>query len=285
MANIFFNKISIIGIGLLGASFAMAARKKALCNNIHGFSRDLKKLQKAKSQGIIDEYSHDIQEVCKNADLVVLATPVGAFLNIVEKIKNYLKKDCLITDLGSIKGNLVYSIESLLPQEVNYIGSHPIAGGEKSGLDNAKSDLFENALCILTPTEKSNNDALNKLQISWRILGSKVELMNPHQHDEVYALVSHLPHLVAYALVITVGEINEDYISFAGQGFKDTTRIAMSSPEIWRDISFYNKDNLIRLIRVLKDNLDNIENYLNTEDFIALEKLFIRSKKIREKIK
>ncbi len=285
MENLFFKQVSVIGVGFLGSSFAVAIRKRGLCNTIYGFSRDPKNLEKAKLRGIIDNYSLDIREICEGSDLIVLATPVGVFLQIINEIKGVAKNNCIITDVGSIKGRLVYEIESVMPEKVFYIGSHPIAGGEKSGADNAKADLFNKALCIITPTENSNPEALSILTNLWKSLGSKVELMNPYKHDEVYALVSHLPHLTAYALVNLVSDINEDFIRFAGQGFKDTTRIAMSPPEIWRDISALNKENLIKFIGILKDNLSKMEGLLIENNFVSLENEFRRSQRLREKLK
>lgn len=285
MNNLFFNQVSVIGVGFLGASFAVAMRQKALCNNILGYGRHIENLEKAKIKGIINDYILDLQNLCKDSDLIVLATPVGVFLQIINEIKGVLKKGCIITDVGSIKGKLVYEIESAMPEKAFYIGSHPIAGGEKSGADNAKDDLFNNALCIITPTENSNSEALSILSDLWKSFGSRVELMNPYQHDEVYALISHLPHLTAYALVNTVGDINEHYMRFAGQGFKDTTRIAMSPPEIWRDISALNRDNLLKFTGVLRENLRKMEDFLRADDFTSLEKEFRRSQGLRERLK
>lgn len=285
MEKLFFNKVSIIGVGFLGASFALAIREMELCKTIYGYSRSLNNLEKAKARGIIDNYSFDLREVCEGSDLILLATPVGIFLNIINEIKGLAKKGSIITDVGSIKGRLVYEIESAMPEDVFYIGSHPITGGEKSGVENAKADLFNNSLCIMTPTENSHPDAVVTLNHLWKSLGSRVELMDPYRHDEVYALVSHLPHIVAYALVNSVSDINEDFMKFAGQGFKDTTRIAMSPPEIWRDISALNKENLIKLIGILKSNLSKMEDFLKEGNFAGLENEFRRSQRLRERLK
>lgn len=285
MERLFFNQVTIIGLGFLGASFALAIRKMGMCKTIYGFGRNIDNLEKAKVIGIIDNYSFDLPQITESADLIMLATPVGVFQDIINQIKKTIKKGSIISDVGSIKGRLVYEIESALPDDVYYIGSHPIAGGEKSGIENAKSDLFNNALCIITPTVKSNPRALEITKSLWESIGSKVEFMEPNWHDEIYALVSHLPHIAAYALVNTISDVNEDAIRFAGQGLKDTTRIAMSSPEIWRDISALNKENLIKLINVLKDNLTKIEGLLDKGDLVSLEKEFWRSKILREKIK
>ncbi len=270
---------------MLGASFALSIRKAGLCNAIFGYGRNQENLIKAKDKGIIDNFSLDVHEACCGSDLIVLSTPVSAFQNIIEEIKGIIKKGVIITDLGSIKGRLVFEIESVMPDGAFYIGSHPIAGGEKSGFANANADLFNNALCIVTPTENSNPASLTEICRLWETMGSKVELINPYLHDEIYAVVSHLPHLAAYALVNSVGDIDEDFIRFAGQGFKDTTRIAMSSPELWRDISLLNKDNLIKMIGILKNNLTKMEGFLKENCIESLESEFRRSQELRKRLK
>lgn len=280
-----FDKVTIIGLGFIGASFALAIRKANLCDTIYGYSRSLKTLQWAKSKEIIDEFSLDIEQICSDSDLIILSTPVGAFLNLVQKIRRFVKPGAIITDVGSIKGKLVYDIESTLPNNVYYVGSHPIAGGEKSGAENAKPDLFKNALCIITPTESTDQQSLNRIKQVWESVGCRVKMMNPYEHDKIYALISHLPHLVAYAVVNTVNDVGGDFINYAGQGFKDTTRIALSPPEIWRDIIAFNRDNLLEILTVLRNNLNKMESLLKEGDFIGLEKEFHRSKSLRERLK
>lgn len=279
------NKAAIIGVGLLGASFALALKEMNLCRTISGFGRNENNLKRAKERRIIDEYSIDAVKACEDADFILLSTPVGAFTSLVNSIKGDLKKGAVITDVGSVKGRLVYDLEASLPEGVSYIGAHPIAGSDKSGIDDARPNLFNGARCIITPTENSDDDALNKVASIWNIIGSKVELMNPYKHDEIYAVVSHLPHIIAYALVNTVRDIDSKYIDYAGQGFKDTTRIALSSPEMWRDISIFNKDNLIKLLDSLKEKLQEIEKLLQTGDAVGLENIFLSAQELRKKIK
>lgn len=255
-----------------------------MCNSICGYGRNIQNLITAAENGIIDHYSSDLNEVCKDSDLIVLATPVGAFRKIISGISKIIKKGSVITDIGSVKGKLVYDMESLMPEEIYYIGSHPIAGGEKSGAENARNDLFDNALCIITPTGNSHPASLEKISRLWESIGSRVELMDPYLHDKVYAVVSHLPHIVAYALVNSVGDIDEDFIRYAGRGFKDATRIAMSPPELWSDISLYNKENLLKMIQVFKDNLTKIEKFIKENDIKGLEMEFHRSVKLRNRL-
>lgn len=280
-----FNQVAIIGVGFLGASFALSLKKAGVCNSIYGYGRNAASLLFAKDSGIVDDYSLDLWKVCTDSDLIVLSTPVGAFQKIIGEINKIAKKGGVITDLGSVKGKLVYDIEKQLPQGVHYIGSHPIAGGEKSGVENARDDLFDNALCIVTPTKNSHTASLDKICRLWESIGSRVELMDPYLHDRVYAIVSHLPHLAAYALVNSVGEIDEDFIKYAGKGFKDMTRIAMSPPELWSDISLLNKENILQMINVFKSNLSKIEKFLKEDDLEGLKREFYRSRELRGRLK
>lgn len=280
-----FNKVTVLGVGLLGASVALALREQGLCGTIHGYGRTEENLRQAMEQGIIDNYSLDAREACEDADLVFLATPVGLFRGIAGEIKDILKKGALVTDVGSVKGGLVYELEALMPEGIHYIGSHPIAGSDSSGAVDARPDLFHNARCIVTPTPGSDKKAMERIISVWKSFGCTVELIDPFRHDEIYAAVSHLPHLAAYALVNTVDDINADYISFAGQGFKDTTRIALSSPEIWRDIALLNRDNLIKFLGLLKGNLEKIETLLKDSDAAGTAGEFAKAQELRRRIK
>jgi prephenate dehydrogenase len=173
--------------------------------------------------------------------------------------------------VGSVKGRLVADIEAMMPAGVFFIGSHPIAGGDKTGIDEARRDLFDGARCIVTPTTQSDSGALDIIGSFWTLLGGRAEIMDPFLHDEVFALISHLPHLVAYALVNTVDSIDPDRIDYSGGGFRDSTRIAMSSPELWRDISMFNRDNLLNVLDVFRDNLDRISRCIEDNDWEWLE--------------
>lgn len=282
---IFFNRVAVFGVGLIGASFALAMREKGLCKTVYGYGRKDQNLKAAKERKIIDDYSLDMKDVCEHSDLILLATPVGLFKDIINAVKGVLKKGMIVTDVGSVKGGLVYELESLMPEGVYYVGSHPIAGSDKSGIDNARADLFRNERCIVTPTENSDNDTLKKIAGLWEAVGGRIEFMDPLKHDEIYAAVSHLPHLIAYALVNSVDDFNAGCMEYAGKGFKDTTRIALSSPELWRDISISNKDNLISLIRIFRENLGAVEKMLNSKDAAGLGREFARAQASRKKLR
>jgi prephenate dehydrogenase len=277
-------KAAILGVGLLGASFGLAAKKKGLCSQVSGFGRSRENLECAKSMGIIDVVSPDPASACSDADLVLLAAPAGSFVELVKQASPAFRKGAIVTDVGSVKGDLVHELESLMPAGVHFIGSHPIAGSDRSGIDAAQPDLFRDTLCIVTPTERSDPSALKSVMDLWSSLGSTVMAMGPAQHDRVYAAVSHLPHLIAYAMVNTVSDIDRSYLSYCGQGFRDMTRIAASSPDIWTDISLLNRQNLIEMMDLLRENLNRMEAELKAADANGLRQEFIRAKTARESI-
>lgn len=277
-----FDRIVILGVGLIGASFALALRKKGLCREVIGFGRRRDNLQQAKDRGIIDVFETDPVTACRNADLILLATPVGTFSDLVRTIAPSLKKGAVLTDAGSVKGKLVRDIEKIVPSGVSYIGAHPIAGSDRSGINFAQPDLFEHALCIVTPTAQSSPEALKTVSDLWTSVGSAVVTMEPEQHDRIYASVSHLPHIIAYVLMNTVAGIDASSLQYCGQGFRDATRIAASSPEIWRDICLLNRDNLIEMISVFQKNLEAVGQYLRASDAVSLERDFSEARTLRE---
>ncbi len=278
-----FNNVTIIGVGLIGASCALALKSRGLCGTVCGYGRKEAILKQAKEFGIINGYSLEIRKACEDADLVVLSTPVGLFKKIVLEMRDALKKNTLVTDVGSVKGPLVNELEELMPEGVRYIGSHPIAGSDRSGIAHARADLFDGARCIVTPTARSDKNAVQQITALWESCGGNVEVMDPMLHDEIYAAVSHLPHLIAYALVNTVDDSNAEYLKYAGPGFKDTTRIALSSPELWRDISLLNGNNLIALIERFGNNLNLIASLIRNADAAGLEHEFSKARTLREK--
>lgn len=276
-----FNKVTILGVGLIGSSLALALRENGLCSAIYGYGRTEEHLERAVEQGIIDAYSLGAGKACEGSDLIVFATPVGMFKPLIEEISASVKEGAVVTDVGSVKGDLAYALEGLVPAGVFYIGSHPIAGSDKSGINDARPGLFKGALCVITPTEKSDRDALQKISALWSGIGGRVEFMDPYEHDRAYAVVSHLPHLIAYELVNTAADIDASYLRYAGQGFRDTTRIASSSPELWRDICIYNRKNLISDMDIFIKRLEKVRNSLINSDADSLEKEFAAAKSLR----
>jgi len=279
-----FNRITILGVGLLGASFALALKKNGLCGTVTGFGRNRENLQRAKERNIIDSFETDPVAACRDSDLVMLSAPVGAFAGLAKAIVPALKKGAVLTDVGSVKGVLVREIERLMPKDVHYIGGHPIAGSDRSGIDSANSELFRNARCVITPTENSDPSSLDKIQNLWKALGSEIIILDPEEHDRIYASVSHLPHLIAYAMVNTVAEMDRSYLDFSGKGFMDSTRIACSSEELWNDICLLNRDNIIETLAVFQKNLDMLGHYLKAGDSDSLKAEFRKARILRENI-
>ncbi len=279
-----FKKVTILGVGLIGASFALAMRRYGVCNEVIGYGRREENLQKAKAKAIIDSFKLDPAEACDGSDLVLFATPVGSFIDITKRIRSSLKMGTIVTDVGSVKGKLVCDMEALMPAGVYFVGGHPVAGSELSGIDTATADIFNGAKCIITPTGNTDKIAIEKVIAIWKTFGSIVNLINPDEHDRIYASVSHLPHLIAYVIVNTVADINSSYLKFSGQGFMDSTRIASSHPELWRDICILNKDNILESIEVFKKNLDRVSQYLRAYDSESLERDFKKARTLREGI-
>lgn len=280
----YFQNVTILGVGLIGASLALALKQYGLSKTVVGYGRTQGNLIRAQEQGIIDSFESDPAKACNNADLIIFATPVGVFIDIAKRISPVLQQNAIVMDVGSVKGGLVRDMERLLSPRGFFVGGHPIAGSDRSGIDAASAQLFEQARCILTPTHDTDRDALEKIIAMWRTVGSLVTLMEPEEHDRIYAAVSHLPHLLAYELVNTVEDINSSYLTFSGQGFKDTTRIASSQPELWRDICRHNRENLLAYLEAYKKNLDRVSHYLRDDDSEALLLDFHRARTLRESI-
>jgi len=278
-----FNKITIIGVGLIGASFAYALKAKKSVEKIIGYGRNETNLLYAKNEGLIDDYCLDIIEACNQSDLIFLSTPIGTFKDIIDTIKSSLKQHTIITDAGSVKGQLVHDIESSLSEDIFFVGSHPIAGSHKSGAKNYDKNLFYNSLCIITPTKKTHKESFNKIYELWKGIGCRIEILDPFEHDHIYNLVSHMPHLLSFCLVNTVFESNKKAFDFAGKGFKDMSRLAGSSPEIWRDIIIYNKDNVLKSLDTLQGHLQMVKAIISRDDISSLEDYFRKATEIYNK--
>lgn len=279
-----FTSVSIIGVGLIGGSLALALKGKSLAKTIIGYGRDEKRLKEALNLGIIDEYTLFLKEAAKS-ELVVLATPLGIFERITEEISPFLESGTILIDVGSVKGYVVNSIERIIPESVQFIGTHPIAGSDKTGFEHARKNLFQDARVIITPTKNTNQEALDKVTKMWHTIGAFVEYMSAEEHDKIYALMSHLPHLISFCLVNTVENIDKNLIKYAGSGFKDTTRIAKSSPDIWKDIFLMNRENVLKMLDVFIDKVTEIRKLLSEEK--SEDKIFEfiqKAKNLREEL-
>jgi len=240
-----FHKMVIAGVGLIGASLALAARERGLVEEIVGYGRSEKNLRFALDKGIIDSYFHKPEELPAGTDFLLLGTPVAAIAPITREFLPFMQPGCVVSDVGSVKAEIVRDIEKLLPPSMPFVGAHPIAGGEQWGAEPARADLFIGQRCIMTPTKKTDPKALEKVATLWTKVGAKVEELDAETHDKILGLVSHLPHVLVYGLVNLMNRARVDsteVIEYCGGGFKDFTRIASSRPELWRDICLLNRE-------------------------------------------
>ena len=277
-----FKHIAIIGVGLIGGSFALALKKHGFKGKITGMGRNKKNLSKAKKLGIIDSYTTEFTEGVKDADLIMLAVPVGQFETILKNIRQNLKKGAIVTDVGSVKAQIVKKLEPLMPKDVYFVGAHPIAGKECSGVTCASADLYQNAKCIITPGQDTNNTALKKVIGLWRTVGAKTMLMDPEEHDVIFSAVSHLPHVVAYALINGILKVDEAILHHGGKGLRDMTRIAKSPAGLWRDICSHNKKNILKSLKMFSSSISHITKLIERSDWKGLEKEFIKAREARQ---
>ncbi len=285
--SIFFNNVTIIGVGLIGGSLAKVLKAKQLAGTITGAGRSRTTLEQALKLGVIDRMGQGSSYAVEEADLVVLASPVGTFEKIVREIGPHLKKGAVVTDVGSVKGTLIKKIEDTIPAGTHYVPAHPIAGREKSGVAEATETLFQGRRCILTPTARTDKKALEAVRGLWSAAGADVTVMDADLHDKVFAAVSHLPHVAAFAMMCAVAELNtgaEDYIQFSGAGFRDFTRIAASSPEMWKDICIMNHDNLIQMIDRYIFSLNRFKREIVAGDEKRLEKHLKLASDVRKRL-
>lgn len=283
-----FNRLCIIGVGLIGGSIARAARRNALADSIVGYGREQERqnLETAKRLGVIDEYFLDIEPAQQGSDCVVIAVPVGAVESVLALLKPCWKETCVYSDVGSTKSNVIAAAERIfgfLPN--NLVPAHPIAGAENSGVEASQGDLFRNRRLIITPSSRTRPDALNKIREFWERMGSIVSSMDAEHHDAILAATSHLPHLLAFALVDLLGRKDEqtEIFKYAAGGFRDFTRIASSDPTMWRDICLANKPQLISLLQQMKSELDKIEQLLAYDDGRRLFETFSYARNSRQR--
>jgi prephenate dehydrogenase len=273
-----FKQMTILGVGLIGASLAQSCRQRKIVNTIVGFGRNAANLKKAQERNIIDSGSTDLKTAVESSDLIVLCTPVGSLVERVREMIPFLQKGCIITDAGSVKGALVEEIDVMVPDSIYYVGAHPIAGGEKSGLEASNADLLTGAKCIITPTANTQTEALQRVTEFWTGVGMQTLAMDAHEHDIVFGALSHLPHVIAYALMNTVANVKTeshgDILSMSGGGLKDITRIASSDPVMWRDICLKNKLPVVTLIDQFQETLENIKTLIEQDQADALQEAF-----------
>jgi len=279
-----FERAAIIGLGLIGASFARALKKHSLAEVVVGCGRGMDNLNYALDRGFVDSVTQDPLKAVADADLVVLASPVETLESMAASVSGYLKAGSLVIDVGSIKGELVKRVQSLMPGGVEFVGCHPIAGSESSGASASVEDLFIGAQCLITPTASNTDEAVGRARDLWEALGSKVRLMDSLEHDQLLGLVSHFPHLAAYAMINAIENRSEGAIALSGAGLKDTTRIAMSPAALWRDIALMNKDNIVPVLDAFIRELEGIKISLLQDDTSGLEAILEKAESRRKSI-
>ncbi|MDQ6996597.1 MAG: prephenate dehydrogenase/arogenate dehydrogenase family protein [Mariprofundus sp.] len=275
----------VIGTGLIGGSLALALKKAGVVERVTGVGRSRENLELAQSLGVVDDWTHDIAVAVADADIVLLAVPMTAYTSVLSAMADALPDHAIVTDAGSTKQSAIAAAQSTLPDASRFIPAHPIAGTEQSGAGSAFAELFVDHLCILTPQENTDSVALQLVCDMWEAAGSRVISMAPAEHDEFLAAVSHLPHLAAFALVNAVrkqGNEEHEAFEFAAGGFRDFTRIASSSPEMWRDIALCNREAILFQIDALQHELNSIKLALQTGHGEQLLADFTAAKKARD---
>ena len=283
-----FKKVCIIGCGLIGSSIARGIKKNKLAIKVVSSNRSNSTNKKVMRLKIVDEASSDTKKIVKGSDLIIIASPLSSYKNIVLKIKNSLKNGAILTDVGSVKKKAISLIEKNIPKNVSWISSHPIAGTEESGPESGFSQLFKNKWCIITPSKQSNKKDIKLLENFWKKLGSKVDIMDAKKHDYILSITSHMPHLIAYNIVNTTLKIKKkkdrNIVKYSAGGLRDFTRIAASNPIMWRDIFVQNKENTSKMIDKYIKNLIDLKKAVKSKNEKKLEKIFKKTKKIRKEI-
>jgi cyclohexadieny/prephenate dehydrogenase len=283
-----FERVALIGLGLIGSSLSHVMRREKLARHIAGHARSAETRKRASELWLADTILDSAADAAADADLVFLCIPVGACGEVARDIAPSLKPGAIVTDVGSVKSAIVRDVGPHVPEGVHFIPGHPVAGTEQSGPDSGFAELFTNRWCILTPTAASPPEAVDKLARFWRACGSNVEIMTAEHHDIVLAITSHLPHLIAYNIVATAADVeevtNSEVIKFSAGGFRDFTRIAASDPIMWRDVFLNNKEAVLEMLGRFSEDLSALQRAIRWSDGEALFNLFTRSRDIRRSI-
>ena len=283
-----FDRLALIGVGLIGSSIARAAREQGVARSIVATARSAKTRERVRELGFADEVVETNAEAVKNADLVIVSIPVGACGEVAAEIGPHLKAGAIVSDVGSVKASVVAAMAPHIPKGVHFVPAHPVAGTEHSGPDAGFAELFVNRWCILTPPPGTDPAAVERLAAFWRALGANVETMSPEHHDLVLAVTSHLPHLIAYTIVGTANELGEvtesEVLKFSAGGFRDFTRIAASDPTMWRDVFLANKDAVLEMLGRFNEDISLLTKAIRNGDGDALFEQFKRTRAIRKGI-
>jgi prephenate dehydrogenase len=280
-----WKKISLIGVGLLGGSLGLAARRRMLADQVVGFVRRQASVRECEKAGAVNLATRDLEEAVSGSDLIVFCTPIAQMRPLLEQMLPWLESDAIITDVGSVKGSVVRDFETLAARAgARFVGSHPMAGSEKTGVRAARADLFQGALCVVTPTRKSDPAAVRKIEQLWKAIGSRLLRLSPEQHDLLVSRSSHLPHLLAATLAnfVLQPKSPRQQLLLCANGFRDTTRIASGSPEMWRDIALSNGKHIGKALGAFIGELRRLQVYISQGDSRRLEALLTQAKTRRD---
>jgi prephenate dehydrogenase len=283
--RVHFRKITLIGVGLLGGSLGLAIKKRRLADKIEGYVRRAGSVEECRKFGVVDRATRDLSGAVDGADLVILCTPLAQMRELTEQMLPALKRGAVVTDVGSVKASVIDQLQPLFEKtRAHFVGSHPMAGAEKIGVSAARADLFENAVCLVTPRPSSNEAAVQCVGDFWQNIGGRVIKMTPEMHDDFVSRSSHLPHVVAAELAnYVLSPVHpREQAMLCANGFRDTTRIASGSPEMWRDIALANRKNLARVLGVFIEDLQEFSLALEHNDVRAIEEFFEQAKHRRD---
>ncbi|MBL4576594.1 MAG: prephenate dehydrogenase/arogenate dehydrogenase family protein [Opitutaceae bacterium] len=280
-----FSQITILAPGLLGASVAKAVRSRNLSSKIHIWSRRAESRHKLIGVDWCDNVFETPEEAVHGSELVIICTPVEKIIPLVEQIASSLSSTTIVTDVGSVKSEITRRGSSALEEKAIFIGSHPMAGSEKTGMEHSSENLFEDRPCFITPLESTSESALSQLIAFWSALGSDISTTSPEAHDEIVAHISHLPHLIASALCSFLSEKDSNWKHFSGAGLSDSTRIASGDPKLWKEILVQNREEVLRSLRGLQEKLDEVHSLLANNDSIALTAILEQGKNYRDQLR
>jgi len=280
-----FERIALIGVGLIGSSLARVVRRDGLAGHIAVCARSHATLDTARALGLADSTTTDPRQVVEGADLVMLCSPLGTYGQIAEAMAPGLKPGCIVSDVGSVKQSVIVDVDPHLPEGVHLVPGHPVAGTEHSGPEAGFAELFDGRFCILTPAPGTDESAVAKITALWKTAGMIVEIMNAHHHDSVLAITSHLPHLIAYTIVATATDLEDhlmlEVIKYSAGGFRDFTRIAASDPVMWRDVFLTNRDAVLEMLGRFNEDLTALQRAIRWGEGDKLQELFTRTREIR----
>lgn len=286
--NNVFNKVCIIGLGLIGGSIGLSLKRLNSSSQVVGYAKTKSTLKRAVERGLVDKVEENLINAVNDADFVILATPLSMFKSIIGEISPFLKEGCIISDTGSAKLSVIKELKNIIPGNIEFVPGHPIAGTEESGPDSGFAELFDNRWCILTPTEDNTSNAIHLVKKFWESLGSKVEIMEPSHHDKVLAITSHIPHLIAFNIVGTANNLanvtEKEVVKYSAGGFRDFTRIAASDPKMWSDIFTYNSEAVLEMLDLFSNDLAKLKDAVKKKDSDLLFSNFEKTRAVRKNI-